>query len=52
MSEPLVAKGAISKVEMLRLRRAGVETQGQLDSVILAIPRAQAAIKEIEKQGQ
>ena len=33
MSEPLVAKGAISKVEMLRLRRAGVETQGQLDSV-------------------
>ena len=50
MSEPLVAKGAISKVEMLRLRRAGVETQGQLDSVILAIPRAQAAIKEIENK--
>ncbi|MEN0582277.1 HlyD family type I secretion periplasmic adaptor subunit [Phytobacter palmae] len=50
MSEPLVAKGAISKVEMLRLRRAGVETQGQLDSVILAIPRAKAAIKEIENK--
>lgn len=50
MSEPLVAKGAISKVEMLRLRRAGVETQGQLDSVVLAIPRAQAAIKEIESK--
>ena len=50
MSEPLVAKGAISKVEMLRLRRAGVETQGQLDSVILAIPRAEAAIKEIESK--
>ncbi|MEG1213466.1 MAG: HlyD family type I secretion periplasmic adaptor subunit, partial [Leclercia sp.] len=50
MSEPLVAKGAISKVEMLRLRRGLVETQGQLDSVILAIPRAQAAIKEIESK--
>ncbi|MCU6670405.1 HlyD family type I secretion periplasmic adaptor subunit [Enterobacteriaceae bacterium H4N4] len=50
MSEPLVSKGAISKVEMLRLRRGVVETQGQLDSVILAIPRAQAAIKEIESK--
>jgi adhesin transport system membrane fusion protein len=50
MSEPLVDKGAISKVEMLRLRRAGVETQGQLDSVVLAIPRAEAAIKEIESK--
>lgn len=50
MSEPLVAKGAISKVEVLRLRRGVVETQGQLDSVLLAIPRAQAAIKEIESK--
>ncbi len=50
MSEPLVAKGAISKVEVLRLRRGVVETQGQLDSVTLAIPRAEAAIKEIESK--
>ena len=50
MSEPLVAKGAISKVEVLRLRRGVVETQGQLDSVLLAIPRAEAAIKEIESK--
>lgn len=50
MSEPLVAKGAISKVEVLRLRRGVVETQGQLDSVMLAIPRAEAAIKEIESK--
>jgi len=50
MSEPLVAKGAISKVEVLRLRRGVVETQGQLDSVTIAIPRAEAAIKEIESK--
>lgn len=50
MSEPLVAKGAISKVEVLRLRRSEVETRGQLESVNLAVPRAQAAIKEIESK--
>lgn len=33
MSEPLVAKGAISRVEVLRLRRSEVETRGQLESV-------------------
>jgi adhesin transport system membrane fusion protein len=32
MSEPLVATGAISQVEVLRLRRAEVENRGQLDS--------------------
>lgn len=50
MSEPLVAKGAISKVEILRLRRSEVDTRGQLESVTLAIPRARAAIKEIENK--
>jgi Multidrug resistance efflux pump len=50
MSEPLVAKGAISKVEILRLRRSEVDTRGQLESVTLAIPRAQAAIKRDRKQ--
>ena len=50
MSEPLVAKGAISRVEVLRLRRSEVETRGQLESVTLAVPRAQAAIKEIESK--
>lgn len=50
MSEPLVAKGAISKVEILRLRRSEVDTRGQLDSVTLAIPRAEAAVKEIENK--
>lgn len=38
MSEPLVAKGAISQVEILRLRRAEVEMRGELDATGLAIP--------------
>ncbi|BDH44731.1 HlyD family type I secretion periplasmic adaptor subunit [Salmonella enterica subsp. enterica serovar Choleraesuis] len=50
MSEPLVAAGAISRVEVLRLRRSEVEMRGQLDSVTLAIPRARSAIKEIESK--
>ncbi len=50
MSEPLVAKGAISQVEVLRLRRSEVENRGQLDATILAIPRAESAIKEVERK--
>ncbi|MBA0194647.1 HlyD family type I secretion periplasmic adaptor subunit [Pectobacterium carotovorum] len=50
MSEPLIAEGAISKVEVLRLRRAEVETRGQLDSIKLSIPRAESAIKEGENK--
>jgi len=50
MSEPLVSAGAISKVEILRLRRSEVETRGQLDSIVLSIPRAASAIKEIENK--
>uniref|UniRef100_UPI00356699DF biotin/lipoyl-binding protein n=1 Tax=Pseudomonas sp. TaxID=306 RepID=UPI00356699DF len=46
MSEPLVAEGAISPVEVLRLRRAEVESRGQLQATTLAMPRAEAAIKE------
>lgn len=50
MSEPLLASGAISKVEILRLRRSEVETRGQLDSVILSIPKASSEVKEIESK--
>ncbi|MFN3580446.1 MAG: HlyD family type I secretion periplasmic adaptor subunit [Pseudomonas sp.] len=50
MSEPLVAAGAIAEVEVLRLKRAEVESQGQLQTVTLAIPRAQAAINEVESR--
>ncbi|WP_296269179.1 HlyD family type I secretion periplasmic adaptor subunit [Pseudomonas sp. UBA6562] len=50
MSEPLVAKGAVSPVEILRLRRSEVEIRGEMDATALAIPRAEAAIKEIQSK--
>ena len=50
MSEPLVADGAISQVEVLRLKRAEVEARGQLEATTLAIPRAESAIKEVERK--
>ncbi|QBF24558.1 HlyD family type I secretion periplasmic adaptor subunit [Pseudomonas tructae] len=50
MSEPLVAQGAISQVEVLRLKRAEVENRGQLDATTLAIPRAESAVKEVERK--
>lgn len=50
MSEPLVAEGAVSPVEVLRLKRAEVESRGQLEATGLAIPRAEAAIKEVERK--
>lgn len=50
MSEPLVESGAISPVEVLRLKRAEIESRGQLDATTLAMPRAEAAIKEIDSK--
>ncbi|MDP3979355.1 MAG: HlyD family type I secretion periplasmic adaptor subunit [Pseudomonas sp.] len=50
MSEPLVAEGAISPVEVLRLKRAEVESRGQLQATTLALPRAESAIKEVERK--
>ena len=46
MSEPLVAEGAMSEVEILRLRRSVNDIYGELSSAKLAIPRIQAAIDE------
>ncbi len=50
MSEPLVASGAISQVEVLRLRRSAVETRGSLNATNLAIPRAESGVKEVERK--
>jgi len=50
MSQPLVASGAISEVEILRLRRSMVELRGSLDATNLAIPRAEAAMSEIRSK--
>lgn len=52
MSSPLVSKGAISPVEILRLKQRSVEARGQLNATNLAIPRAEAAIAEIRSKIQ
>ncbi|MBB1521089.1 HlyD family type I secretion periplasmic adaptor subunit [Aquipseudomonas guryensis] len=52
MSQPLVETGAISQVEILRLRRSAVEVRGSLDATNLAIPRAESAIEEIKSRIQ
>lgn len=46
MSAPLVASGALSEVEMLRLRRSANDLLGELNSAKLAIPRIQASLSE------
>ena len=50
MSSPLVAAGAVSEVEILRLRRSMVDVRGALDATTLALPRAEAATKEIQSR--
>ena len=50
MSQPLVAAGAISQVEILRLRRSLVEVRGSLNATNLAIPRAESAMEEIKSK--
>lgn len=45
-----MAQGAVSPVEVLRLRRAEAQTHGQLDATTLAIPRAESAIKEMQRK--
>ena len=46
MSEPLENDGAISEVEILRLKRTVNELKGDLDASRLAIPRLESAIEE------
>ncbi|MCI8211645.1 hemolysin secretion protein D [Pseudomonas sp. S25] len=52
MSSPLVASGAVSPVEILRLKRSAVDIRGSLEAATLAIPRAEAAINEIKSKVQ
>jgi adhesin transport system membrane fusion protein len=52
MSTPLVTSGAVSPVEILRLRRSAVEIRGSMDATTLAIPRADSAINEIKSKVQ
>jgi membrane fusion protein, adhesin transport system len=46
MTEPLAARGVVSKVEALRLRRQVNDLEGELDAVRLSIPRIESARRE------
>lgn len=48
MSEPLAKSGAISEVELLRLRRSVNDLKGEMDASSLAIPRLEASISEVD----
>jgi adhesin transport system membrane fusion protein len=47
ISAPLVKRGLVSEVELLRLERERNRTRAELEQAQLSIPRAQAAIDEI-----
>ena len=50
MSEPLVAEGVMSEVEILRLKRTVNELRGEMDANRLAIPRIQSALDEVRRK--
>ena len=50
ITEPLVAKGAVSQVELLRLRMAVNEASGRLETVQLKAPSAESMIQEAEEK--
>jgi len=50
LTEPLVEKGAVSQVELLRLQAAVNESLGQLEETRLSIPGAEAAVAEAERK--
>ncbi len=52
LTRPLVETGAVSKVELLRLQVAVNESLGRLQVNELAIPRAEAVIREAEEKVQ
>lgn len=50
MSEPLVAEGAMSEVEFLRLKRNANDLQGDLNAARLSVPRLQASLSEAKNK--
>lgn len=50
LSAPLIQAGAISQVEILRLKRSVLETRGQMDSAATSIPRTQSALGELDSK--
>jgi adhesin transport system membrane fusion protein len=50
ITEPLLARGGVSQVEVLRLKREVNDLRGQLEATTLAIIRAQSAISEAQRR--
>ena len=50
MTEPLVAQGAASRIEVIRLEARIAELEGELDVLKLSVPRLQSAIRETTGQ--
>ncbi len=51
MTRPLVAQGAVSEVELLRLQRQASQMKGEIDTTRLSIPRIRYRMQE-SKQAQ
>ena len=50
LTQPLVVEGAVSQVELLRLRRMVNDLAGELQAANLAVPRVQSALVELEQK--
>ena len=50
MSEPLVAAGILSEVELLRLKRTVNELQGDMEANRLSIPRIRSTLNEVRQK--
>jgi adhesin transport system membrane fusion protein len=50
MSEPLVAEGAMSKVELLRIQRTANDLRGELSAANLSIPRLKSSLNEAKSK--
>ncbi len=50
MSEPLVAQGVMSPVEILRLKRSVNDLKGDMDANRLAVPRIRSTLHEVRQK--
>ncbi len=49
LTQPLVAEGAVSQVELLRLQRQANDLEGELEAVRLSTPRIESSLVELEQ---
>lgn len=50
ISKPLVSRGAVSEMEILRLEREVAQLQGDLDATRLSLPRLESNLKEAQQK--